>query len=328
MKRQRILLSALGIAATAVLAGFAVADASGSEAGASPRSSLTLLAPAAPGGGWDTASREAQQAMRAESIVNNVQVVNAPGAGGAIGLSQFADMPADPSQLMMTGTVMLGAINMNASEADLGDTTPIARLAEDYEVLIVPADSPYETYADFLEAWTEDPHGMAVGGGGLGGTDHLLAGLIARESGMDPTEMNYISYAGGGEVLTALLSHTVDVGISSYNEFQDQIEAGNLRALALSAEEPVEAIDVPTLIEEGTDVSLPNWRGLVARGGITDAERDELIAIAEDLVESEAWQDALRRNNWVPSVLTGDEFAEFIDEDQQRIDDIIEELGL
>ncbi|WP_261165355.1 tripartite tricarboxylate transporter substrate binding protein [Microbacterium sp. Marseille-Q6965] len=328
MKRKRILLGGVGIAATAVLAGFAAVDASGSDAGASPRSSLTLLAPAAPGGGWDTASREAQQAMRAESIVNNVQVVNAPGAGGAIGLSQFADMPADPTQLMMTGTVMLGAINMNASDADLSDTTPIARLAEDYEVLIVPADSPYEDYGDFLEAWIADPHGMAVGGGGMGGTDHLLAGLIARESGIDPTEMNYISYAGGGEVLTALLSHTVDVGISSYNEFQDQIEAGNLRALALSAEEPVPAIDVPTLIEQGTDVALPNWRGLVARGGITDEQREELIAIVEELVASATWQDALERNNWVPSVITGDEFAAFIEEDQARVDAIIEELGL
>lgn len=328
MKSRRIVLGSAGIAATVVLAGLAAVDASGSAAGASPQASITMLAPAAPGGGWDTASREAQQAMRAESIVNNVQVVNLPGAGGAIGLSQFVDMPADPTQLMMTGTVMLGAINMNAADADLGDTTPIARLAEDYEVLIVPADSPYDDYDDFLEAWKEDPHGMAVGGGGLGGTDHLLAGLIARESGIEPTEMNYISYAGGGEVLTALLSHTVDVGISSYNEFQDQIEAGNLKALALSSEEPVETIDVPTLIEEGTDVALPNWRGLVARRGITQEEREELIAIVEELVESDAWKDALERNNWVPSVLTGDEFAQFIDEDQARIDAIIEELGL
>ncbi|GAA3668274.1 Bug family tripartite tricarboxylate transporter substrate binding protein [Microbacterium marinilacus] len=328
MKARRRILAGLGIAATAALAGFAAVDASGSTTGASPRSSLTVMAPAAPGGGWDMASREAQQAMRAASIVNNVQVVNVPGAGGTIGLSQFARLPADPTQLMMTGTVMEGAITVNGSDVDLLDTTPIARLAEDYEVFIVPADSPFETLDDLLEAWREDPHGIAVGGGGLGGTDHLLAGLVAREIGVEPTQMNYISYAGGGEVLTALLSHTVDVGVSSYNDFRDQIEAGNLRALALSADEPVDGIDIPTFIDAGADVSLPNWRGLVAPAGISDEQRDELVEILDELMGSEQWQEVLERNNWVPVPLLGEEFEEFIAEDQARIDEIIEELGL
>lgn len=328
VRKKRPALAVLGVAATLVLAGFAAVDASNSTSGATPRSKLTVTAPAAPGGGWDLASRELQQALRAGSIVNNVQVVNVPGAGGTIGLGQFVELGADPTRMMMTGTVMEGAITVNNSPVDLADTTPIARLAEDYEVLIVPADSPYETLDDFIEAWRENPRSHAIGGGGLGGTDHLLAGLTAREAGVDPEQMNYIAFAGGGEVLTALLSHTVELGVSGYNDFRDQIEAGNLRALAISAEEPVDGIDTPTLIEQGIDVALPNWRGLVAPPGITDEQRRELIDIVEEMAETPEWQDALDRNKWVDALLTGDDFAAFISEDQARVDAVIEELGL
>ncbi|MBK1787728.1 Bug family tripartite tricarboxylate transporter substrate binding protein [Prauserella cavernicola] len=328
MQRKRVALGVLGAVSTLVLAGFAAVDASESTSGATPRSKLTIMAPAAPGGGWDLASRESQQALRSASIVNNVQVVNVPGAGGTIGLGQFTEIGADPTQLMTTGTVMEGAITANRSPVDLLDTTPIARLADDYEVLIVPADSPYKTLEDFLEVWRENPHGHAIGGGALGGTDHLLTGLVAREAGIDLGQLNYVSFAGGGEVLTSLLSRTVEVGVSGYNDFRDQIEAGNLRALAVSAEEPVPGIDTPTLIEQGVDVALPNWRGVVAPPGISDGQRQELIDIVGEMVRTPEWADALNRNKWVDSFLAGDDFTRFIKEDQARVDAIIEELGL
>lgn len=328
MRTRRVLWNALGIAATAALVGVAAVNASGSTAGADPRTKLTIMAPAAPGGGWDLASRESQQVLRSTSVVNNVQVVNVPGAGGTIGLGQFVQLGADPTNLMMTGTVMEGAITANGSAASLGDTTPIARLAEDYIVFIVPADSPFQTLDDFVRAWRENPHGQAVGGGGIGGTDHLLTGLTAKAAGIDPADINYVSYAGGGEVLTALLSNTVAVGVSGYNDFSDQIEAGRLRALAVSAEEPVAGIDIPTFIEQGVDVNLPNWRGLVAPPGITDDQRDELVAIVEQMASTPEWEEVLERNRWRDALLTGTKFATFIEEDQARVDAIIEELGL
>ncbi|WP_030743786.1 Bug family tripartite tricarboxylate transporter substrate binding protein [Streptomyces sp. NRRL F-5135] len=328
MQRKRFMLAVAGVLSTVVLAGAAAVDASNSTSGATPRSKLTVTAPAAPGGGWDLASREFQQALRGDSIVNNVQVVNVPGAGGTIGLGQFVEFGDDPTRLMMTGTVMEGAITVNKSRVNLENTTPIARLAEDYQVFIVPADSPYRTLQDFMAAWKKNPHSHAVGGGGLGGTDHLLAGLAAREAGIDPKEVNYISFAGGGEVLTALLSNTVEIGVSSYNDFRDQIEAGNLRALAVSADRPVPGIDTPTFIEQGVDVSLPNWRGLVAPPGISDAQRQELTDIVTEGTRTAEWEDALTRNKWVDSLLTGDEFADFIRQDQLRVNTIIEELGL
>jgi putative tricarboxylic transport membrane protein len=328
MSAKQIVLRTVGIGGTAALVAFAAINASGSSGEATPTSQLMVTVPAAPGGGWDLVGREIQQAMRGEGLSNNVQVVNVPGAGGTIGLAQFASFPGDPTALMITGTVMAGAIITNGSSATLDDTTPIARLANDYEAVMVPAESPFQTLDDFLEAWRANPHSVAVGGGSIGGTDQLLAGLVMQAAGIDPGQLNYIAYSGGGEVLTSLLSNTVDVAISGYNEFGDQIEAGNLRALAISSEKPVDGIDVPTFIDQGIDVALPNWRGVVARGGISDQERQALIDVLTDMRATPSWRDTLERNQWTDSFLAGDEFTRFIAEDQTRIAGIIEELGL
>jgi len=175
---------------------------------------------------------------------------------GRSGSHSSSSWAKDPTRVM-TGTVLEGAIIVNRSEVGLLDTTPVARLAEDYEVLVVPAASPYRTRPDF-DVWRSDPQSHAIGGGAFGGTNHLLTGLVAREVGVHRQQINYIPYAGGGEVFTAILSGTVELGVSGYNEFRDQIETGNLRALSASAEKPVPGIDTPTLIEEGVEVSMPH----------------------------------------------------------------------
>ncbi|NKX52437.1 tripartite tricarboxylate transporter substrate binding protein, partial [Arthrobacter deserti] len=151
----------VSLAAFAVLGSTAVAlasvDASASGTGDDARSRLTLFAPAGAGGGWDGAARGAQQAMRAQGIVNNAQVVNIPGAGGTIGLTKFAGMGGESTTMMLMGITMLGAININGSDTTLEDVTPIARLTEDYDVLVVPADSPYNSVEELVADWKRDP---------------------------------------------------------------------------------------------------------------------------------------------------------------------------
>lgn len=314
----------------AVVAAVSVAgiDASRSESGSDARSKLTMIAPAAAGGGWDLVAREAQQALRSDGIVNNAQVVNVPGAGGTIGLSQLDSLAGQSTTVMITGTVMLGGIAINNSETTLADTVPIAKLAEDFEVFVVPKDSPYRNLEDMIAAWRANPGGLPIGGGSLGGIDHIVAGQLAQEADIDPAAINYIAYSGGGEVLTSLLSNTVGVAVSGYNDFRDQIEAGNVRALAVAAPEPVDGIDVDTFVDLGYNVDLVNWRGIVAPPGISDEDRETLIAIATEMHDTEQWQGAVERNRWRESFSTGDEFAEFLDVEQARITDILRELGL
>ncbi|OZD71216.1 tricarboxylic transporter [Rhodococcus sp. 05-340-1] len=318
-------VGALAVVGAVTVAGI---DAARSASGSDARAKLTLIAPAAAGGGWDLVARESQQALRSDGIVNNAQVVNVPGAGGTIGLSQLENLSGQPTTVMITGTVMLGGIAINNSETTLADTVPIAKLAEDFEVFVVPKDSPIQNLEDMIEAWRANPGGLPIGGGSLGGIDHIVAGQLAQEADIDPAAINYIAYSGGGEVLTSLLSNTVGVAVSGFNDFRDQIEAGNVRALAVAAPEPLEGFDVDTFIEQGYNVDLVNWRGIVAPPGISDEDRQTLVDIVTEMVETEQWATAVERNRWKESVLTGDEFGEFLDVEQTRITGILEELGL
>lgn len=311
-----------------LIVGAGVWSAVDTGSGDSARSRLGVIAPAAPGGGWDLVAREAQQALKADGIVNNVSVVNIPGAAGTIGLGQLADMTGQAGTLMVTGTVMVGGIIANDSDATLADVTPIARLAEDFEVIVVPGDSPYQNLEEFIAAWKADPGGTVVGGGSKGGTDHLLAGLVADASGIDPQQINYLAFSGGGEALNALLANTVDASISGYNEFADQIEAGNVRALAMGTRERVDGIDVPSLGEQGVDVELTNWRGLVAPPGLTAEQRQALIDIVSEMTKGAAWESTITRNRWQNTFLAGDEFSAFLTTETERIQQIADQLGI
>lgn len=321
----------VGMVVVAVLAGFAVADARDTDTSGRSRAALTVMAPAAAGGGWDLVARETQAALRKNRIVSTVQVSNVPGAAGTIGLSQLVRMEGKPDVIMVTGTVMLGGI-ARGSDFTLADTTPIARLAEDFQVIAVPDDSPFRTLDDLLKAWKADPGAIPIGGGSAGGVDHLVAGQLARAIGLDPAALKYTPHAGGGELTISLLSGaagTVNVGISGFNDFRDMIEAGRIRGLAVVAPEPLAGVEIPTMIELGyPEVNLTNWRGFVAAPGIDDDDRAELIAIVEEMVVTPEWQAAVERNRWKENLLTGDDFTAFIDEEQQSISTLLEELGL
>ena len=182
--------------------------------------------------------------------------------------------------------------------------------------------------ADFLEAWKKDPGGTSIGGGSLGSIDHLLSAKVAKTVGIDPKDVNYIAYSGGGEALTSLLSHTTAAGMSGYNEVSDQIEAGTLRALAISSAERLEGVDVPTFKEQGVDAAMSNWRGFVAAPGTTEETKAEFIKIVTEMRDQAHWQEALKRNSWTDTFSTGEEFEQFITNEVATAQEIVKDLGL
>ncbi|MBN9738174.1 MULTISPECIES: tripartite tricarboxylate transporter substrate-binding protein [unclassified Pseudonocardia] len=329
---RRQVIAALGIVLVAALAVTAFADAARSGQGQAARSNLSVIAPAAAGGGWDLAAREAQQAMRTGSIVNTVQVVNIPGAGRTIGLNQLQGLAGEPTTTMITGSAMLGGIGQSDSGVSMADTTPIARLSDDFDVVAVPADSPYTTLEEFLADWRADPAAIPVGGGSAGSVDHLITGQLAQASGVPVDRMVYTPHAGGGELTLSLLSSaagTVGVGISGYNDFRDLVDAGQLRVLAVVAPDRLEGVDAPTMTELGLpEVNLVNWRGIVAPAGITADDRRELETIVREMVGTESWAEAIDRNRWDRNELYGAEFERFLVTEQARVDDLLKELGL
>ncbi len=288
-----------------------------------------IMAPAAPGGGWDSTARTLQEVMVAEGISGNVQVQNVPGAGGTVGLAQFASSASgDPSQLIVGGYVMVGAILTNNSPVSLDDVTPIARLTGEYEAIVVPAASPIQTITELVEALKADPGALSWAGGSAGGADHIAVGLLAKAAGVDPTKINYIAYSGGGEALAAILGNQVTAGVSSLGEFLPQVQAGTMRLLAVSAEERIEGVDAPTLTESGYDVLLQNWRMVAAAPGLTDEQVSAVAADIEKLNASEGWKTALETKGWANTYLAGDEFEAQLAKDKEATEGILREIGL
>ncbi len=312
-----------GIALTALAAGLLTAGS------ALALDSLKILVPAAPGGGWDQTGRALQAALQSEAIVKKITVDNKGGAGGTIGLAQFvSSSKGDPNTLMMGGMVMVGAIITNKSPVNLSQVTPIARLTGEYQVVVVPANSKFQSMKDLVAQFKSNPGGVAWGGGSAGGSDHILAGMIAQASGVEAAKVNYIAYAGGGEAQAAIMGGHVAAGISGYGEFAGQIKAGKLRALGISADKRVPGIDIPTLKEQGIDVEMVNWRAIFGAPGINDAQRKELIDVVEKAVKTASWQETLKRNDWTNMFLAGEAFKSFLDADTQRIEKVIAGLGL
>ncbi|WP_278373005.1 Bug family tripartite tricarboxylate transporter substrate binding protein [Brevibacterium casei] len=322
----RVAYGVLAVAAIGTATGYSIRSAS---AKGDLSSNLTLIAPAGAGGGWDGFARETQQAMRATRTANNAQVVNIPGAGGTIGLGKFSTMHGRADTILATGTAMVGGIALNDSPVGFDDTTLLARVAEDYDVLIAAADSPYDTLEDVMTAWQEDPEGFVWTGGSAGSVDHLTIAQLAQLGGIPGSSITYIPKSGGGESIQTLLSGTTDFASTGFNEVSDQIEAGRVKAIGIAAPERLPGFeDIPTMSEQGFEVTLTNWRGWLGAPGITADETAELVGMLETTRNSPEWKDALARNQWTDVWLTGQEFADFIVEDTKRIEALLEELGL
>jgi putative tricarboxylic transport membrane protein len=288
-----------------------------------------IMAPAAPGGGWDQTARSMQSVMQDEGISGSVQVTNVPGAGGTIGLAQFVNQAnGDPSQLIVGGYVMVGAILTNASPVTLDQVTPIARLTGEYEALVVPAGSDIQDMAGLVAKLKADSGSVSWAGGSAGGTDHITAGLIAKAAGVDPTKVNYVAFSGGGEALAAILGGQVTVGISGYGEFESQIKAGQLRLIGISSDKKVDGIDAPTFKDGGVDVAIQNWRMVAAAPGLSDEQKTAINADIEKMVKSAAWQKVLADKGWADTYLAGADFQAQLKKDVDATAAILKEIGL
>ena len=275
---------------------------------------LKMMIPANPGGGWDSTGRALGKALQESGAASAVSFDNKGGAAGAIGLAQFVNASkGDPNALMMMGQVMIGGIITGKPPVSLTQATPVARLTSEYTAFVLPAQSPLKTMKDVVEQLRKDPGSVKWGGGSRGSTEHVTIAMIARETGVDATKINYVPFRGGGEATAAILGNNVTVGASGYSEFQQYIESGKMRAIAMASPTRQKGINVPTLKELGINVELGNWRGVYGAPGITAAQRQALTDMVVKATKTKSWTEALEKNNWTPAVLTGKDFDEFVD---------------
>jgi len=297
------------------------------SAASAAQPSLKMMIPANPGGGWDQTGRSLAAAMQSAKLVSSVQFDNKGGAAGTIGLAQFVNQSkGDPNAVIIGGMVMVGGIIMNKSPVTLKQVTPVARLTSEWEVIVVPAQSPHKTLAQLLASFKENPGKVSWGGGSAGGTDHILIGLVAKAIGADPKKINYVAFKGGGEAVAAILGGHVTAGVSGLGEFAEHIKSGKMRALAVSAPSKVDGI--ASLREQKVNVELGNWRGIFGAPGITAQQRDALVKLIKTALETPAWKETAGKLGWSTEFLGGDDYRKFLEQDQQRVGAILESLGL
>jgi putative tricarboxylic transport membrane protein len=316
--RHLKLAAALGLAAMASLA----------PATGQTLERVTIMAPANPGGGWDSTARALQETLQAAAIVKSVQVENVGGAGGTRGLVQYMKSKGDPKQWMVSGLVMVGAVISNKAPVTMNEITPIARLTSEWQAIAVTPDAKIQSMQDLAAALKADPGAVSWGGGSAGGTDHITAALIMKAVGADTSKLNYVAHSGGGEAMAAILGNHVSLGVNSISEFMPQVEAGKLRIIGVSSEKRLDGVNAPTFKESGVDVVIGNWRALFAPPGIKDAEKAAIAAAVDKLVKSEAWKAKLKEKNWEDNYLAGDQFKTFLATEQTRVAEILKSVGI
>ncbi len=318
MRRDKFFKSMAVLAATA-----------GLPLSARAAANLKMMIPANPGGGWDGLGREFGKALLASKLVETVQYENKGGAAGVIGLAQFINSAkGDPNALLVTGAVMVGGIITGKPAVSMSQVTPIARLTAEYNVFVVPADSPLKTMKDVVTQMQKDPGSVKWGGGSRGSTEHICASMLATKVGVDPKKVNYVAFRGGGEATAAILGGNVTVGGSGYSEFAEYIKAGKMRPIAVTSEKRLAGINVPTMKEQGYDVVLGNWRGVYGGPGISAAQRDALTDLVVKATQTDSWKESVSKNAWTPVLLTGKAFDDYVDNEFASLRGIMHLSGM
>lgn len=287
---------------------------------------LRLMVPNTPGSGYDLTARSAVKTLEDEGLARDVEVFNLPGASGAVGLARLVNERGNGKLLMQMGLGLVGATHTHPTQATVADTTPIARLVEEAEAVVVPAGSPYASLAALIAAWRAGPRLPVAGGSSPGGPDHLAAHLLAQAVGVDPRAVDYRPFDGGGALLAALLGGGAAFAVSSSGEFREQIQAGQLRVLAVTSAGRVPGVDAPTLREAGVALEFANWRGLVAPPGISAADRQALTTMVDALHRSPEWQATLTRMAVTDAYLSADAFGDFLTAENARVGELLQRL--
>lgn len=290
---------------------------------------IRIIAPGAAGGGFDETARSCEKALVASGLIESAQIINIPGAGGTVGLVKFVEQyRGRHDALLVSGSTMLSSIIVNKTPIDFGAATPLARLFGTANAIVVPAASRYKTIDDLVAVFKADPGSISWAGGSIGGGDHMIAAMFAKTVGVDPKRLNYVAFAGGGEMLASVLGGHVTMASSAWAEVSEQIRAGQLRCLGVTADKDEPGVDAPTLRSQGIDVAFYTWRALLAAPRISNAERANLLDVVAAMIGSPTWKAEAARQGWTDFYLAGDDFVKFVDGERQTARTLLADLGL
>ncbi len=301
------------------------------EAAAYPARPLELVAPANPGGGWDALARTMNRVLEVEKLYPQpISVLNKPGGGGAVGLAYIFQKKGDDYELVVySPPLIINTINKTFTQ-DYKQLTPLAKLITDYQIFIVKADSPYKTFKDLLDALKKNPNAVKFAGGSSPGSmDHLAFCKVAQMAGINPKDLSYVAFSGGGEALTTLLGGNVAFVSSGIGESLAQIQAGTVRALAVTSPERLSGSlkDVPTLKETGINTTYEVWRGVFGAPGMSKDAQAWWANTLKTMVGTKTWKESLEKLQWLDAYAGAEDFAKFLAAEEKSYQELMTTLG-
>jgi putative tricarboxylic transport membrane protein len=296
-----------------------------------PSGPIEIIAPASPGGGWDSTARVVQAVLVSQSLVKGpVNVVNRPGAGGQVGWSYLNEHKGNPHFLAMNSNQLFPRQLTGQSKMKFEDFAPLARLTAEYIVLSVRADSPYKTGKQFMEALKVDPTKHSIGiGSGLASSDHVSTLRAAKSAGVDIKRVKIVVFSSGGDQMTAILGGDVDAVATGLSESIEQAKAGKLRIIAITAPKRVEGdgSEVPTWAEMGIDGTFFHWRGIMGPGGLTPEQVAAWDRLLSQMVQSAAWKTEIEKRGWSDAYIGSKAFFDFLKQDRASVETVLKEIG-
>ncbi|MCD1286151.1 hypothetical protein CV023_09950 [Brevibacterium sp. CCUG 69071] len=299
------------------------------EGGDYPKGPVTVTAPAEPGSGWDTTARALVEALQKEDIVSTpLPVQNRPGGTGCSWItSMMQQEKGKDDQIAITSLASQTMKARGLCKYGPQDTTLIATLYVEDFMVVTPDGGDFGNLEDLVKALKDDPQKVTVA---AAGDDTLPFALFAKEAGVDPSDINFVNYDGGGEQTTAMLNGDAKVAIAGMSEFRSVLESGDIKPLVTFAQKPLAAPydDVPTAKDSGYDVTLGNWRGVFGPADMPDEAVDYWAKTLEDMSGSQTWQDTLKKNQWATEFRTGEDAQSYVDDAAATVEEGVKETDL
>ncbi|WP_411892293.1 tripartite tricarboxylate transporter substrate binding protein [Yoonia sp. SDW83-1] len=292
--------------------------------------SIHFLIPGGAGGGWDGTARGTGEALTNSGLVGQTSYENMSGGGGGKAIGYLIEnAESNHGTLMVNSTPIVIRSLTGVFPQNFRDLTLVAGTIGDYATIVVGKDSPINSMDDFIAAYKADSSGTAIGGGSVpGGMDHLVAAMVMKAAGEDPTVVKYIPYDAGGDAMAALLSGEITALSTGFSEAIDLANAGEVKIIGVTAPERVATFpDAQTMKEQGIDTEFVNWRGFFAAPGLPE----DKLAMYQDalakMYDTAEWEEVRARNGWVNIHNNGDDFLSFLENQEQVMGDLMRELG-
>ena len=301
------------------------------QAGWRPEKPVEVVTSSAAGGSNDRVARMIQKIMQDEKLVPvPVSVLNKPGGNQTLSRAYLQQHPGDAHYFDIGNPTLISNHIMGITQQHYSDFTAVALLINEYTVFTVRADSPLRNAKDLIARLKADPESVAFGVSNLGGTNHLTLSLAMKAGGIDPRKLKVVVFKTNAESTTAVMGGHIQMVAGSMPSVIGQIKAGSVRAIAIGDTQRMTGVmaSVPTLREQGIDVSLSNWRAVIGPKGLTPAQVGYWENVLARVVSTDEWKNELDAQNWDGRFLRSREFTQYMEKEYAATKVILTELGM